>query len=128
MPMTVGEKIKALRESLELSQEELGSRIGVKRAAVNKYEKGTVENIPIKTIEKLANIFDVTPQFLLGWDDIEAQYSYETRILKGVKRLYSQQAVELLYLFDQLNHTGQKKIIHYADDLQKVHAKDNKNV
>ena len=123
MPMTVGKKIKMLREGLNLSQEELGSKVGVKRAAINKYEKGTVENIPLKTVEKLANIFDVTPQFLLGWDDIGAQYSYEIRILKDVKQLYGQQAVELLYLFDQLNHTGQKKIIQYAEDLQKVHAK-----
>lgn len=124
MAMTTGDKIKMLRESLDLSQEELGSRVGVKRAAINKYEKGTVENIPIKTIEMLANIFDVTPQYLLGWDDIEAKFSYETRILKGIKQLYGRQAVDLLYLYDQINATGQKKLLQYATDLQKIHAKE----
>ena len=70
--MTLGERIKSLREAFEMSQEELGSRIGVKRAAINKYEKGIVENIPVKTIEKLALIFNVSPQHLVGWNDVDS--------------------------------------------------------
>ena len=37
-----------------MSQEELGRRVGVQRAAINKYEKGTVSNIPLSTIEQIA--------------------------------------------------------------------------
>jgi transcriptional regulator with XRE-family HTH domain len=58
-----------------MSQEELGKRVGVQRAAINKYEKGTVENIPIKTIEKIASVFDVSPSYIVGWTAQEADLS-----------------------------------------------------
>lgn len=69
--MTIGNRIKNHRLQLKLSQEDLGSRIGVKRAAINKYEKDLVTNIPFERIERLAKIFDVTPQYLVGWDESE---------------------------------------------------------
>ena len=43
--MTTGERIKAFRISLGMSQEELGELIGVKKAAINKYETGLVVNL-----------------------------------------------------------------------------------
>ena len=41
--MTTGEKIRELRKRLGLTQEELGDMIGVKKAAINKYEKGLID-------------------------------------------------------------------------------------
>ena len=43
--MTTGERIKMLRKEHNLTQEELGAKIGVQKAAIQKYEKGTVKNI-----------------------------------------------------------------------------------
>ena len=43
--MTMGEYIKQLRTEREWSQDELGKKVGVNRAAVQKWEKGSVENI-----------------------------------------------------------------------------------
>lgn len=57
----IGEYIKALRLSKGISQEELGRIIGVKRAAVQKWECGTVKNLKRTTIQKLASYFDVDP-------------------------------------------------------------------
>ena len=48
--MTVGEKIKALRKSLGLTQTELGQRVGVQKNAVSKWECGRVEDIEIKEV------------------------------------------------------------------------------
>ena len=41
----IGIRIKKLRTLAGLSQEELGRRVGIQRAAINKYEKGSVTNI-----------------------------------------------------------------------------------
>lgn len=65
----MGERIKRLRLSNGLTQEELGNRIGLKRAAINKYEKGNVENMKRSTIEKLSSLFNVTPSYLMALDD-----------------------------------------------------------
>lgn len=57
--MNTGYYIKKLRIEHGYSQEELGNMLGVQRAAVQKWESGTVKNIKIDTIKKLAEIFDV---------------------------------------------------------------------
>lgn len=67
MKSTIGSRIHDLRKLARMSQEELGRRVGVQRAAINKYEKGSVTNIPIQTIERIANTFDVSPTYLIGW-------------------------------------------------------------
>lgn len=67
--MTTGEKIKMLRLRKGMSQEELGKKVGVQKAAINKYEKGIVVNLKMSTIAKLADALDVTPVYLMGIDD-----------------------------------------------------------
>ena len=66
--MTTGERIKMLRKEHDFTQEELGQIIGVKKAAIQKYEKGTVQNIKRASLLKLAEVLHTTPEYLLGWD------------------------------------------------------------
>lgn len=67
--MTMGEKIKMLRLQKRMSQEELGKKVGVQKAAINKYEKGIVVNLKRSTIASLASALDVTPIYLMGLDE-----------------------------------------------------------
>lgn len=67
--MTTGERIKQLRKEHKLTQEELGAKLGVQKAAIQKYEKGTVTNIKKESLIKLAQILDTTPEYILGWDN-----------------------------------------------------------
>ena len=78
--MTMGEYIKEMRKKKGMSQEELGELVGVNRAAVNKWEKGRVENIKRSTIAKLAEVFGVSPADLMCWEDSQAKYSRAIRI------------------------------------------------
>lgn len=73
--MEVGKRIRALRTAKGLTQEELGKLLGVKKAAVQKYENGSVENLKRATVLKLAEIFDVSPSYLMGFDEIETAKS-----------------------------------------------------
>ncbi len=59
--MNIGAYIKKLRTENGYSQEELGRRLGVQRAAVQKWECGTVKNLKRDTIKKLSEIFNVPP-------------------------------------------------------------------
>lgn len=69
--MTTGERIRHLRTARGLSQEELGRLIGVKKAAVHKYENGIVVNLKRSTIDKLSIALGTTPTYLLGLDEPE---------------------------------------------------------
>ncbi len=66
--MTTGERIKQLRKEHKMTQEELGRIIGVQKAAIQKYEKGTVQNIKRASLIKLAEVLHTTPEYILGWD------------------------------------------------------------
>ncbi|HFE9852752.1 TPA: helix-turn-helix domain-containing protein, partial [Enterococcus faecalis] len=65
----MGERIKRLRLERKLTQEELGNKFGLKRAAINKYEKGNVENMKRSIIEEMSSFFDVTPSYLMALDE-----------------------------------------------------------
>ena len=59
--MNIGEYIKKLRIEHGYSQEYLGNLLGVKRAAVQKWESGKVQNLKRETIKGLSEIFRVPP-------------------------------------------------------------------
>ena len=122
MSTSPGTKIKELRTLAGMSQEELGSRVGVQRAAINKYEKGTVENIPLKTIEKIAWVFDVSPTYIVGWNgDDSNPLAAEVRIIQGVQKFYGKKAVELLEGFVNLNGTGKNRVLQYLHDMEMIY-------
>ena len=66
--MTIGERVRTARERKGFTQDELAHKLGYKsRSSINKIEKE--RDIPRSMIVKLAEILDVTPAFLMGWDE-----------------------------------------------------------
>lgn len=105
--MTTGERIRQLRIEHQMTQEELGARIGVQKAAIYKYENGLVVNLKRSILEKLAIVLDTTPTYLMGMEDSAQQANVQ---------LTPQQST-LLAVFDQLNEEGQTKAVEYVEDL-----------
>lgn len=95
--MTTGERIRQLRIEHQMTQEELGARVGVQKAAIYKYENGLVVNLKRSILEKLAIVLDTTPTYLMGMEDSEQQANMQ---------LTPQQST-LLAAFGQLNEEGQ---------------------
>lgn len=61
----IGEKIKELRKNSKITQEQLGNAIGVSKMAISYFEKG--KKAPGReTLEKIADHFNVTTDYLLG--------------------------------------------------------------
>lgn len=66
---SIGERLKALRLKAGLTQEEVGQHVHISKQTLYKYENGIVTNIPSDKIELLAAVYNVTPSYLMGWDD-----------------------------------------------------------
>ena len=107
--MTTGERIRQLRIQHQMTQEELGAKDGVQKAAIYKYENGLIVNLKRSTLEKLAIVLETTPTYLMGLEDDENDSSI-------LSELTPQQSA-LLSSFDQLNEEGQQKAVDYVDDL-----------
>lgn len=83
--MTMGEYIKQLRREHGWTMEELGKKVGVNRAAVQKWENGTVENIKRSTIKELSRVFGVSPCDLMCWDEVEPPAEQDPIISAAIK-------------------------------------------
>ena len=67
--MDMHEKIKYHREKLGLTLEELGKRVGVGKSTVRKWETGMIANMRRDKIEKVAIALNISPAYLMGWED-----------------------------------------------------------
>lgn len=124
--MYPGMKIRELRTLENMSQEELGRRVGVQRAAIQKYEKGSVTNIPLSTIEKIAKVFNVSPTYIVGWEELDRnKLALETRVLKGLSWLYGEDSVRLLESYQSLTKVGKRKLRAYLDDLERLYGESD---
>lgn len=63
--MTCGEKIKFFRKSKGLTQSELSQKVGVTYSTISKYEIDEI-SIPSETLKKIANVLEVSTDYLLG--------------------------------------------------------------
>ena len=73
--MNIGQRIKERRKELKISADELGKRIGKDRSTIYRYEKGEIENMPLDVLEPIAKALGTTQQYILGWDNNEAETS-----------------------------------------------------
>ena len=73
--LEIYKRIRARREELGISQEELAKRLGYKsRSSINKIEKGE-NDIPQSKIVAFAQALRTTPEALMGWEQPPAPAS-----------------------------------------------------
>lgn len=73
MKNTLNENIKKIRIEKNITQEQLGNFVGVNKATIQRYENGIISNIPSDKIEKIAKCLNVSPAYLMGWEDEEIE-------------------------------------------------------
>ena len=97
---TTGERIRKLRLRRHLTLDDVAKYLGVGKQAIYKYEQGTVTNIPLDNLEKMAVLFGTTPGYLAGWSDDEssgyesAQVDPEISIVSGMMENLPQETKE----------------------------------
>lgn len=122
----LNERIKVLRKKAGLTQEELGEILGIQKASVQKYEKGTISNPKPEMVEKMAKVFNVTPSHIMGWDRFdEKTLSKEVKILEEIGRLFGMAGIEVFNLLLQMNEDGRRKVLFYAEDIKDKYERTN---
>lgn len=121
--MSVGATIKKLRLEKGLTQAELGGLLGVKKAAVQKWESGQVQNLKQGIIKKLCEIFEKNPSvFIFNESEIvtEEQLRYEVGLIEQIQKTYGKDVIRLLETYISLGDEGKAKVQSYADDMYLV--------
>lgn len=98
--LSIGNKIKELRNARGISQKELADFIGVSPGRLSNWENG-VAYPDFKYLSDLAINLNCSYNTLLGLE-LDANYG------------------NLLYCFELLNDMGKEKVIKYAEDLIEI--------
>lgn len=82
--MEMANRIKNLRLAANMTQEQLAAKIGINNSALAKYENNHVKTIKPEMIEKLAEVFHVSPAYIMGWeapsDSVQAETGRKTYV------------------------------------------------
>ena len=85
--MSIGTKIRELREARGMSLEDVARLCGTSRQAIYKYENEIVTNIPYDRIVLLAKALNTTPSQLFDWKEDKKISSDELQLTEGEKAL-----------------------------------------
>ena len=83
---TRSERIKALIEQSDKSYQELERLTGIKKSSLQRYASGVTKKIPLDVIKKLAITFNVSQEYLMGWEE-EKESPSEPQLTEGEKML-----------------------------------------
>ena len=70
---TLGERIRSLRISKHLTQQQLADKIGVAKNTISVYENGS-RKPSYDVLEALSDFFNVDVDYLLGKEDVSARF------------------------------------------------------
>lgn len=96
-------RIQSRRLELQLSYQDLALKTNMSKSTLQRYESGSIKNMPVDKLGVIANALDVSPLWLLGFEENSITLSIE-----------EEQHIEN---FRKLNIVGRKKVSAYTKDL-----------
>lgn len=117
--MTVGERIRKIRQNKKMSQSELGNKLNVSQAMIAQYENG--KRLPKNdTLFKIATALDVNMTDLL-YDELVAKKMQELIDNEFYKK-YNETLKEqyLINKFRLLNESGQEEAAKRVEELTEI--------
>lgn len=101
--MTVGERIKARRQELEMTQKELADKMGVTFQLISRYENNVVDTIPTRKLKRIADILRCSPYDLMeGFTDERTLTPAQTRLIERIKQASPEDVARLEVMFDAM--------------------------
>jgi predicted transcriptional regulator with C-terminal CBS domains len=131
----IGDRIKARRQELNMSQEELAQKLSYSsKSSISRIESNR-QNLTQNKIQEIAAVLDTTPAYLMGWDEsahadtsrvnetTESDFktlselnSMENRILEAINVAENSESKRSFYLDDVIRNVIKRS---YAQTLSK---------
>lgn len=99
--MTIGERIKKLREEKNMSVDKLAELIGKNRATIYRYESNDIEKLPTSVLEPLCKALGTTPAYLMGWEtdnkDTDNKLTDDEELQEYLEELKNRSEMRMLF-------------------------------
>ena len=96
--MLFASRLKEVRESRNISAEELAEAIGVNKATIHRYERGDFKSVKQNRLELIAEFLNVSKSYLTG--DSDSKYYNET--IKSVFEIKPKELDEIVKITTDL--------------------------
>src|SRR5690625_1913510 len=106
------ERLKDLHDELRIDQKEMGNKLNVSQSAYGYYEQGRNEP-SLETLVKIARIFDVTTDYLLGLSNTRENpvyYSVSDKVSLSNAEIEILQQMKATSLLDELSQDPLKNV------------------
>ena len=77
LPGTIRDRIKDLMKSKKMKQAELAVRIGMAESTLSRFLRGDTDKVGNENIIRIARVFNVSTDFLLGEVDVPDRINYD---------------------------------------------------
>lgn len=106
--MKFNDRLRELRKEHNLLQKDIAEKIGVSRDSITKYESGDREPT-LDNIIKMAEIFDVSIDYLIGVSDIKVKTEPEYLVFIEKIKETEYRVSDLIKLFDMIKNLPKPK-------------------
>ena len=76
----VGQRIRSARKNKDMTMKDLGKKVNLSEATIQRYENGLIKNVDINLINKLSEFLDVSSNYLMGFDETILDSEFEEMI------------------------------------------------
>ena len=126
--MTIGERIRNVRENKNYSQKELEKMAMLSEKSVSKYERGE-NNVPVDNLSKIADALNVSMDYLAGRVKFSTDYKkYENKYTPNTT------VADLLSALLSMDNSHRKLVIEFlnvfmrSNEAEKKSNKDSKQL
>lgn len=113
----VGKRIRGLRKSLKLTQENLAEECGLDFRSIGAVERGE-RNLSLKSLTAIAKALKITPEFLLKEEQSPAKEEKKTLLQELLYTLESEDAEKIRFVLQDA-----KNFLHYEKQKKKKRRK-----
>lgn len=103
--MNLSSTLKKRRKELNLTLLQIADKVGVSEATVQRWESGNIKSLRYNRISKLAEVLNISPAELMGWDE---------KNLTTTSDEISPAGHEMLTILNNLDDDTQKKLLELA--------------
>ncbi len=107
-------RLKELRKSRHITQEELGDMISVTQQNISKYENDVYE-IPVDVLVKTSRCFNVSIEYLLGLTDIKRDIAGQVVVNEAVDEYF-----DFIEAFKSLRDEDQELIWSIIEKMKQI--------
>jgi len=112
---TFGDRLRELRTGRDLSQRQLAEQIGTSGPIIGRYERGDASP-SIDVVEKLADAFEVSVDYLIGRTDRQLLDSGMLQRIDAIERMEPADRKRLFRVVDALIRDAQARTVYGDSD------------